>query len=321
MAYAAGINDANPAYFDDLREGGLNIHPGICFSLQWASRFRPDQKPNLRAAPYGVHASTDLRIYRPFKPGEAITTQGRLVQKRQFRSGIYSVDRYRMTASNGELIAELDYNGITRGATLDGPDVIVEEEMSLPRFPDVTGEPLIKHDEDNPGKPARLLRDSGRADFGPLKAHWRKEIPIGLHAGQQYTECARIYNPIHTEPSVARAAGLPDIILHGSATKAMSLSAVVNQCFDGDATRVTLLCGQLRGMVLMNSVISVEGLAEEVVDGEKRVFFRTVIKHDEENPGKPACLLRDSGRASSGPLKAPNKQGQSAISNGIVCGV
>ena len=51
MAYAAGINDANPAYFDDLREGGLNIHPGICFSLQWASRFRPDQKQNLRGAP------------------------------------------------------------------------------------------------------------------------------------------------------------------------------------------------------------------------------------------------------------------------------
>ena len=263
MAYAAGINDANPAYFDDLREGGLNIHPGICFSLQWASRFRPDQKQNLRAAPYGVHASTDLRIYRPFKPGEAITTQGRLVQKRQIRPGIYGVDRYRMTASNGELIAELDYNNITRGATLDGPDVIVEEELSLPQFPDVTGEPL-----------------------------WRTEIPIGLHAGQQYTECARIYNPIHTEPSVARAAGLPDIILHGSATKAMSLSAVVNQCFEGDATRVTRLCGQLRGMVLMNSVITVDGLAEEVVDGEKRVFFRTL-----------------------------NEQGQSAISNGIVCGV
>ena len=263
MAYAAGINDANPAYFNDLREGGLNIHPGICFSLQWASRFRPDQKFNLRAAPYGVHASTDLRIYRPFKPGEAITTQGRLVQKRQIRPGIYGVDRYHMTASNGELIAELDYNNITRGATLDGPDVIVEEELSLPQFPDVTGEPL-----------------------------WRTEIPIGLHAGQQYTECARIYNPIHTEPSVARAAGLPDIILHGSATKAMALSAVVNQCFEGDATRVTRLCGQLRGMVLMNSVITVDGLAEEVVDGEKRVFFRTL-----------------------------NEQGQSAISNGIVCGV
>lgn len=77
MAYAAGINDDNPAYFDDVRPGGLQIHPGISFSLQWASRFRPDQKPSKRAAPYGVHASTDLLIHRPFRAGEAITNQGR----------------------------------------------------------------------------------------------------------------------------------------------------------------------------------------------------------------------------------------------------
>ena len=262
MAYAAAISDANPAFFDDLRPGRLDVHPCISFSLQWASRFRPDQKPNLRAAPFGVHASTDLRIYRPFRAGEAITTQGQMVQKRQLRPGVYNVDRYRMTTSDGELVAELDYNGITRGATLDGPDVAVADEPAQPELGKATGEPL-----------------------------WRTEIPIGLHAAQQYTECARIYNPIHTEPSVAKAAGLPDIILHGSATKAMSLTAVVNQCFDDDATRITRLCGQLRGMVLMESVITVEGLVKQVVDGEKRVLFRTL-----------------------------NGQGQPAVSNGIVCG-
>ena len=262
MAYAAAINDSNPAYFDDLRLEGLRVHPCISFSLQWASRFRPDQKPNLRAAPFGVHASTDLRIYRPFKAGEAITTQGQMVQKRQVRPGVYNVDRYRMTASNGELVAELDYNGITRGATLEGADVVSAGESGQPEFGSVMGEPL-----------------------------WRTEIPIGLHAAQQYTECAQIYNPIHTEPSVAKAAGLPDIILHGSATKAMSLSAVVNQCFAGDSTRITRLCGQLRGMVLMDSTITVEALAEQVVEGEKQILFRTV-----------------------------NDQGQRAISNGIVCG-
>ena len=120
---------------------------------------------------------------------------------------------------------------------------------------------------------------------------WRQELPIGLHAAQQYTECARIYNPIHTEPSVAKAAGLPDIILHGSATKAISLSAVIDQCFDGDATRITRLCGQLRGMVLMNTTIAVEAMAEEIVDGEKRVLFRTLTQ-----------------------------DGQPAVRNGIVCG-
>lgn len=262
MAYAAAVNDGNPAYFDDLREEGLSIHPGIAFSLQWASRFRPDQKVNLRAAPFGVHASTDLRVHRPFRAGEAITTQGRVIQKRQVRPGVYNVERYRMTASDGELVAELDYNGITRGATLAGPDVAVGEEPDQPVFGKVRGDPL-----------------------------WRNEMPVALHAAQQYTECARIYNPIHTEPSVARAAGLPDIILHGSATKAMALTAVVDRCFDGDPRRITRLCGQLRGMVLLDSVITIEALAEEVVDGEKRILFRVL-----------------------------NAQGEPAISDGIVCG-
>ena len=90
---------------------------------------------------------------------------------------------------------------------------------------------------------------------------------------------------------MAKAAGLPGIILHGSATKAMSLTAVVDQCFDGDASRITRLCGQLRGMVMMDSTIAVEALAEEVVDGEKRILFRTL-----------------------------NADGEPAIRNGVVCG-
>ena len=265
MAYAAGINDANPAYFDDLRPGGVAVHPGIAFALQWSSRFRPDQTPNPRAAPFGVHASTDLRIHRPFRTGEAITTQGMVIQKRQVRPGVYSVDRYRMTASDGELVAELYYNGITRGATLDGEDAVIDDEPPWPSL-------------------SATVADAQ----APL---WRQEVPISLQAAQQYTECARIYNPIHTEPSVAKAAGLPGIILHGSATKAISLSAVIDRCFDGDAAHITRLCGQLRAMVLMNTSVVVEGMAEEVVDGEKRVLFRTLTQ-----------------------------DGERAVSNGIVCG-
>ena len=132
MAYAAGINDANPAYFDDLAPGGVSVHPGIVFSLQWPSRYRPDVAPNVRAAPYGVHASTDLRIHRPFRAGEAITTQGMVIGKRQIGPGVYNVDRYRMTSSNGELVAELYYNGITRGATLAGPNAMIDEEPAWP---------------------------------------------------------------------------------------------------------------------------------------------------------------------------------------------
>ncbi len=263
MAYAASINDTNEAYFNDLREGGLSVHPAICFSLQWGARFLIDRKINMRAAPFGVHAETDLRLYQPFKQGEAITTQGRLVARRQIKPGVYSVDRYRMTNSNGELVAEMDYNGIIRGGILDGEDRELEPSPEQPVCEKLSADPL-----------------------------WSKEIYIPVHAGQQYTECADIFNPIHTEPSVAKMGGLPGVILHGSATKAHALTQVIDHCFDGDARRIRRLCGQLRGMVLMDSTIQVQSMGEQIVDGEKQVFFRVL-----------------------------NQDGQLAIANGVVCGI
>lgn len=262
MAYAAAIGDTNEAYFDDLRGDGLSVHPAICFSLQWNARFLLDRKINMQSAPFGVHAETDLRIFQPFRQGEAITTQGRLVARRQIVPGVYSVDRYRMTNGDGQLVAELDYNGIIRGATLSGDDVELEPDVAKPVCREMAAEAL-----------------------------WSKEIYIPAHAGQQYTECADIYNPIHTEPSVAKAAGLPGVILHGSATKAHALTQIINECFDGDARRIRRLCGQLRGMVLMNSTIRVDCMAIQETGGERQVFYRVV-----------------------------NDQNQNAIANGIVCG-
>ncbi len=262
MAYASSINDTNEAYFDDTREGGLNVHPAICFSLQWNARFRPDLPPNPRAAPFGVHAETDLRIFKPFRQNQTVTVQGQLISRRKINPGVYSVDRFRMIDSQGELLAELDYNGITRGATLNGPDREIEPSPIAPSMANMPKDPV-----------------------------WTEQIYIPRHAGQQYTECSYIFNPIHTERSVALAAGLPDIILHGSATKAHALTAVINRCFDGNAGRITRLCGQLRAMVLMDTTITVQCMGTKRENGELQVFYRVL-----------------------------NDNGEPAIANGVICG-
>ena len=90
---------------------------------------------------------------------------------------------------------------------------------------------------------------------------------------------------------VAKAAGLPDMILHGSATKALALTAIIGQYFDGNPELVTRLFGQLRGMVLMNTSIQIEVLAEQRRDDTLTLVFRVV-----------------------------NSDGQLAISNGVVTG-
>ena len=51
-----------------------------------------------------------------------------------------------------------------------------------------------------------------------------------------YSECAAIWNPIHTETAVALAAGLPDIILRGTATWALAGREVI-----------TVRCGAIQG--------------------------------------------------------------------------
>ena len=74
-----------------------------------------------------------------------------------------------------------------------------------------------------------------------------------------YTECARIWNPIHTDAAVARAAGLPAIILHGTATLALAVSRVVTRELGGDVTGVRGVAARFTGFVRLPSVITVRG--------------------------------------------------------------
>ena len=89
-----------------------------------------------------------------------------------------------------------DFSALYRGATLEGGDRAIASSEDPPR-----------HEE--------KLKPIG-------------DIAVGATAAHVYTECARIWNPIHTDVAYARAAGLPDIILHGTATLALSVSAFCN---------------------------------------------------------------------------------------------
>ena len=83
-------------------------------------------------------------------------------------------------------------------------------------------------------------------------------IPVPAHLAHTYTECAHIWNPVHTDRAVALAAGLPDIILHGTATLALAVSALVDHQLGGDAGRVSRLGGRFAAMVLMPSDIELQ---------------------------------------------------------------
>ncbi|PYN49457.1 MAG: hypothetical protein DMD95_01175 [Candidatus Rokuibacteriota bacterium] len=87
----------------------------------------------------------------------------------------------------------------------------------------------------------------------------RAGVPIAAHAAHVYSECARIWNPIHTDVAVARTAGLTAPILHGSATLALAVSQVIQHDLDGDPARVREIAARFTGLVFMPSTFTVRG--------------------------------------------------------------
>ena len=86
-------------------------------------------------------------------------------------------------------------------------------------------------------------------------------IPISRELPHVYTECADIWNPIHTERAAALAAGLPDIILHGTCTWALAVREIVADRLGGDPEGLERFSGRFTGMVLPGTDIIVRHAA------------------------------------------------------------
>jgi acyl dehydratase len=82
-------------------------------------------------------------------------------------------------------------------------------------------------------------------------------VTIAASAAWVYTECARIWNPIHTDVAVAKRAGLSAPILHGTATLALAVSKVIARELSGEAASVREIRVRFSGMVMMPSTFSV----------------------------------------------------------------
>jgi acyl dehydratase len=230
MAYSAGLGDSNPRFMDTTQPTSLVAHPVFPVCLEWPAVVSCRTLPGAQAltsaeAARGVHASHDLHLRRLIRPGERLATTATLIGVEAKSVGACQMTRLDTRDPSGELVCRTYQLGILRGV-------------------DTLGE---AHAEEAPPPP----------DLSKLAASkLRIEIPVPAGAAHVYTECARIWNPVHTDRAVARAAGLPDIILHGTATLALAVSGLVNQCLKGDPSRVRRLGGRFAAMVFMPSVLA-----------------------------------------------------------------
>ena len=130
--------------------------------------------------------------------------------------------------------------------------------------------------------------DPGVGGGGPTR--WRQ--PIAATAAHVYTECARIWNPIHTDPAVAHAAGLPGIILHGTATLALGVSRIVEAFADGHPERVRRISGRFGAMVALPSAIETQVLARvPATDGTAHEIWFEVRNAEGDPAVRAGCVV------------------------------
>jgi acyl dehydratase len=245
MAYAAALGEFAPCYMDTRDAEHFVAHPmfAVCFEWPVVSGVRLEGV-TLAEARRGVHASHDLIIARPIRPPEQLTTRATVVSVRRTRAGAHQVTRLETLDSSGSPVCTTHYGSIYRGVDVSGPDTT---RGALP-------DPLV-------------------ASRQPPEAMLEDVIHVGAGLAHIYTECARIWNPIHTDIKVAQDAGLPDLILHGTATLALAVSRIVALYAGGDPRPVARIAGRFKAMVLMPSDITLRVFSREPHQGGHAIFF------------------------------------------------
>jgi acyl dehydratase len=170
-----------------------------------------------------VHAQHDLIIHREPRE-ENLSISGKVVAALQRRPGVLVVFRFTTRDAQGELVSTTDFSALYRDVKLEGRDRSIAQV-------------------EDPHRHEKKLELVGNVDVAATAAH-------------VYTECARIWNPIHTDVAYARAAGLPDIILHGTATLALSISKALSSSGMNPGSVRRVRC-RFAGMVLMPSRLTV----------------------------------------------------------------
>ena len=262
MAYAAALGEEAPEYFDTTRSGGILAHPlfPVCYEWPLALDVRAMALPD-EIAVRGVHATHRLAVHRPIRAGERLRTTATVAALERRPPGAYMVLRLETVDTSGHAVTTTDYGSLYLGVACDPP----------PLSPQGRGQ--------GEGWP----KGEGWSNDARTGDTWSTEVPISATLAHVYTECARIWNPIHTDRAVARAAGLPDIILHGTATLALAISQTLRHDPRGPAAPVRALGCRFGAMVRLPSRLVVRGRGPEPSPEGPMVRFEALVEG-----GRPA---------------------------------
>lgn len=217
-----------PCYLDDLREERVIAPPAFCVVPEWTiingGDFRQSLGVDNENAWRGIQVYQDTIFHRPVCAPERLIAAGRVTEIRQTSIGAMVTATFTTHAANdGQPVSETWWSTIYVGMTCEAPRVAVA--------------------------PPKVPHADGRENVEQV----RIEVPRFLP--HIYSECAGIWNPIHTERAIAKRNGLPDIITHGTAIWALVGEALIDRIGEGQPSRLKRLACRFKTAVIPGTAI------------------------------------------------------------------
>jgi hypothetical protein len=231
LAYSAAIGATCPATFDDANSGAFMAPPQFCVSLEWPTVSDSGIHALLGMTPQEslqtLHVGQDSFFHQPIVSGQHLKIHGTVMEVRATQSGAISVSKLEIRdLGTGEPVVSSWTTALMRGVAVEG------ENQCLGQAPGVSGECS--------NEPEAM------------------DIPVARELPHIYSECSGIWNPIHTERKVALSVGLPDIILHGTATWALAGREIIRLYADNDPRRLLRLAGRFGAVIIPGTTVTLE---------------------------------------------------------------
>ncbi|GAB3652797.1 MaoC/PaaZ C-terminal domain-containing protein [Ramlibacter alkalitolerans] len=240
LGIGVGLDPMDEADLPFLDETRLKVHPSMADVLGYPGFWMRDPSFGIDAV-RTVHGEHAFRIHRPLPAEGHVRGVSRivdLVDKGRERGALVYVEREIRDVATNELLATVNQTVFCRG---DGGFGGKTEAPAPHPLPDRAPDTAIEHPTSPQG--ALVYRLSGD------------------------------YNPLHSDPRAARAAGFERPILHGLATFGATCHGLMKRLCDSDPAAVRALGGRFSAPVFPGDTLRIEIWRE----GRGRFAYRTSV--------------------------------------------
>ncbi len=251
MNYATAIEDNNPRYFDDESASGIVAPPMFSVAATWPLIEHLEEYLAADDFPFEilhtqVHFSEFIAFHAAIKPGDELSIKGVIAAIVPHRAGTHIILRFDASNQDKQAIFTEYFGGLMRGVSCVDDGVGGELLPVIPTAPETSS------------------------------ALWEQTIKIDALRPYIYDGCTNIHFPIHTSRKFARDAGLPGILLQGTATLAYAAREILDRNGNSDPSSLQALACRFTGMVLPEAAIRVQLLDCIEHAQHSDLFFRVL---------------------------------------------